>query len=172
MAGTLDLEKVDHIGIAVRSIEDALPLFIDLLGGEFVNGGDDPVLGIRTVQLRVAPGLRFELLQPVTEDCYLHAHLDRRGQGFHHVTMKVRDIERALVAIEEAGYETTETDLESDPTWRQTYIRPRSGHGMLVQVVETPHDWDSPTDTTLEGVLAGEYAWVGDRAIPKSELDD
>ena len=171
MVGSLGLERVDHFGIAVRSIRDTLPLFMDLLGAEFVNGGDDPVLGIRTLQLRVAPGVRFELLQPARDDCYLHDYLDRRGPGFHHVTMKVRDIEHALVALDEAGYEVVDTDLDSDPTWRQTYIRPRSGHGMLVQVVESPHDWDAPTDTTLEGVLAGEYLWDGDRAVPRAELE-
>lgn len=170
--GRAGLRKVDHFGLAVPSIADALPLFVDLLGGEFVNGGDDPVLGIRTVQLRLPPDVRFELLQPAREDCYLHDYLDKRGPGFHHVTMMVADIRAAIGELETSGYEVVDTDLGSDPTWLQTYVRPRSGHGMLVQVVQSEVDWGRPAEgVTLEGVLAGEYIWQGGRAVHRSELE-
>jgi len=172
LAGTIGLHKVDHIGIAVRSIESTMPLFRDLLGGEFINGGDDPVLGIRTVQLRLAPGIRVELLQPVTDDCYLHAVIDKRGEGVHHITVIVADIHHALAALDEAGYEVVDTDLESDPTWKQTYIRPRSGHGLLLQVVESDHDWDAPDPgSSLDEALAGRMVWQGDHAIPRSQYE-
>lgn len=171
LAGELGLHKVDHIGVAVRSIEAALPLFRDLLGGEFVNGGDEPALGIRTMQLRLPPGIRIELLQPVTDDCYLHGVIDKRGEGVHHITVLVADIERALAALDAAGYEVVDTDLASDPTWKQTYIRPRFGHGILLQVVESDHDWDTPdTGSSLEGVLAGQLVWQGDHAVPREQL--
>ncbi len=166
------VRRVDHVGIAVRSIEAVLPLYAGVFGGEFVNGGDDPVLGIRTVQLRLRPDLRVELLQPATADCYLHEHLDRHGEGFHHMTLLVDDLEEAMAQIVAEGVELTGTDT-SDPTWQATYIRPRSGFGMLFQLVETPHDWDQPaTDVTLEGVLAGEFVWEGDRAVPRDQADD
>ncbi len=58
------MKAVDHIAIAIWSIEEALVLFRDLLGGEFLMGGDDEELGIRTVQLRLSPGVKIELLQP------------------------------------------------------------------------------------------------------------
>lgn len=163
------VRRVDHVGIAVRSIEAALPLYAGLFGGQFVSGGDDPVLGIRTVQLRLRPDLRVELLQPATPDCYLHGHLDRHGEGFHHMTLLVDDLEEAMARVEAAGFELTGTDT-SDPAWRATYIRPRSGFGMLFQLVETPHDWDQPAaGVTLEGVLAGEFVWQGDRAVRRGE---
>ncbi len=172
VSGRLGLQHVDHVGIAVRSIADASRLFVDLLGGEFVNGGDDPVLGIRTVQLRLPNGIRFELLQPATEDCYLHGYLDKRGEGMHHVTVMVEDLTRAIEELAEAGYETVDTDVDSDPHWKQTYVRPRSGHGTLLQVVESDVDWDVPNgDATLEAVLAGDYVWQGDRSVPRSELE-
>lgn len=170
MSGRAGLQKVDHFGIAVPSIADALPLFVDLLGAEFVNGGDDPGLGIRTVQLRLPPGVRFELIMPATEDCYLHDYLAKRGPGFHHVTMMVDDLHAAIAELEASGYETVDTD-ESDPYWHQTYVRPRSGHGMLVQLVRSDVDWDRPAeDVTLDGVLAGEYVWQGDRAVRRDDL--
>lgn len=171
LTGALGVHKVDHIGVAVRSIEAALPLFVDVLGASFVNGGDDPVLGIRTVQLRLPPGLRFELLEPAREDCYLHDYLAKRGEGVHHITIMVGDIHRALAALEAAGYETVDTDLTSDPTWLQTYVRPRAGHGLLLQIVESGTDWDTVHEgVSLEAVLAGGFVWQGDVAVPRDEL--
>jgi len=173
MGGRLGLRHVDHFGIAVPSIADALPLFVDLLGAEFVNGGDDPVLGIRTVQLRLPHGVRFELLQPATPDSYLHGYLDKRGPGFHHVTMMVEDAAAAVRELAAAGYETVDTDLDGDPHWRQTYVRPRSGHGMLVQVVQSDVDWDVPNpEATLEGVLAGEFVWAGAGSVRRTPDED
>lgn len=164
------VRRVDHVGIAVRSIEAVLPLYAGLFGGTFVNGGDDPVLGIRTVQLRLRPDLRVELLQPAADDCYLHGHLDRHGEGFHHMTLLVDDLEEAMASVEAAGFELTGTDA-SDPTWRATYIRPRSGFGMLFQLVETPSDWDVPgPGVTLQGVLDGQFVWQGDRAVPRDRV--
>ena len=173
LTGTLGVHKVDHIGVAVRSIETACTLFVDVLGATFVNGGDDPVLGIRTVQLRLPPGLRFELLQPARDHCYLHGYLAKRGEGVHHITILVGDIHRALAALDDAGYEVVDTDVTSDPTWKQTYLRPRSGHGMLLQIVESDTDWDAPAEgVTLEGVVAGRYLWQGDVAVPREDAED
>ena len=156
---------IDHVGIAVRSLRAAVPLYAGLLGGTFVSGGDDPGLGIRTAQFRLSPGLRVELLQPATPDCYLHGYLDRHGEGFHHMALLVPDLEAALHTVQDAGFEITGTDT-SDPAWRTSYIRPKSGLGMLFQLAETPHDWDRPPgDATLEDVLAGRYEWHGERAV-------
>lgn len=168
MTGRLGLRHVDHLAFAVPSIREALTLFGDLLGGEFVNGGDEPALGIRTVQLRLPPGLRVELLEPATPDSYLHEHLATRGPGFHHLTVMVADAATALVELGAAGYETTGTRMD-DGAWRQTYVRPRSGHGVLIQVVESDIDWDRPhPEATLEQVLGGAWEWRGGRSVRRS----
>ena len=57
------IRDIDHVAVAVESIEDALVLFQDLLGGTFVSGGDDDESGVRAVRVQL-PGLRIELLQP------------------------------------------------------------------------------------------------------------
>jgi methylmalonyl-CoA/ethylmalonyl-CoA epimerase len=167
MAGVLG---IDHLGIAVRSIPDALRLFGDVLGARFVMGGDDPVLGIRTVQLVLPPGTKLELMQPIRDDSYLHGYLDTRGEGFHHLTLFVRDLPTALAALEEKDFEVVDTDL-SDPKWRVTYVRPRSGFGTLVQIAETSVVWDQPVDgITLDAVLAGEVVWHDERPTLRSAL--
>lgn len=160
--GLMGLRHIDHLGIAVPSIAEAAALFVGLLGGEVTNGGDDPIMGIRTVQLTFAGGFRLELLEPLREDSGVARFLAKRGPGFHHLTVMVRDIEAAITELLQAGFELVDTDLDSDPTWRATYVRPRSGFGILLQVVETPIDWSRPMpDVTLERIVTGQLTWVG-----------
>jgi methylmalonyl-CoA/ethylmalonyl-CoA epimerase len=164
------LERLDHIGIAVRSIEEALPLFVDVLGAQFVLGGDDPYYGIRTIQLRLEPGVKLELMQPLRDDSYLHGYLDERGQGFHHLTAFVKDIEAFIEEVTANGYEVVDTKLDH-PVWKVTYIRPSSGFGTLLQVAQTNTDWDHPVPgVTLERVLAGEIVWWDERPTPREQL--
>jgi methylmalonyl-CoA/ethylmalonyl-CoA epimerase len=167
---TIGLTQVDHLGIAVRSMEAALPLFVDLFGARFVIGGDDPVYGMRTIQFELPGGMKLELMAPLRDDCHLHAYFAERGEGFHHLTVFVRDLEQALEALAARGIEVVDTDL-SDPKWRVTYIRPSSGFGTLIQVAETSERWDVPVEgITLEACLAGEVVWYEERPVLRSQL--
>lgn len=163
MTGLAGVTEIDHLGIAVESIPEALRLFGDVLGGRFVMGGDDPVLGIRTIQLELPPQMKLELMQPITDDCYLHDYLAKRGQGFHHLTLFVHDLRAALTALAAQGFEVVDSDL-SNPKWRVTYVRPSSGFGTLLQIAETNMTWREPVEgVTLEAVLAGDVVWDDER---------
>ncbi len=162
VVGRLGVVRIDHVAIAVRSLEAAVPFFTELLGARYLHGGDEPEpLGIRTMQLAMPNDLRIELVQPATPDSYLHAVLDKRGEGVHHITVFVADIHVALAALDEAGVEVVDTDLESDPTWLQTYVRPKAGFGVVWQIVQSSDDWSQPMGpATLEQVLAGGVDWM------------
>ncbi len=168
----IPVKAVDHIAIAVWSIEEALVLFRDLLGGEFLMGGDDEELGIRTVQLHLPPGVKIELLQPIRDDSFLHRFLRRRGPGVHHLTLIVSDLEAALEHFRARGLEIAGTDLSS-PTWREAFLRPKSAFGVLLQVVDTTLRWDQPIEgITLEDVLRGRVQWRDNRPALRSHADD
>lgn len=160
-------QTFDHVALAVRSIEDAARLFRDVFGATFIMGGDDPALGLRSAQYRLSPGTKIELIQPLSEDSQLARYIDKHGEGFHHATFFFDDIEALVPALEEAGFETTDTDLTM-PSWRETYIRPRSGFGALFQLVDSDTDWASPIPgITEEAVLAGRVIWDGNRPTLK-----
>jgi methylmalonyl-CoA/ethylmalonyl-CoA epimerase len=157
----LKVLAVDHIGIAVNSIPDALRLFVDTLGGEFVSGGDGPNDDMRTVTLELG-GAKIELIQPLGEDSYLQRFIDKHGQGFHHVTVFVEDLFDAIASLERSGYEVVDTNPAS-PLWQETYLRPRSGFGTLIQIVQTNRGWDEPFEgITLDAILNGDVKWVDD----------
>lgn len=156
----MNVLQVDHIAVAVRSLSEAVELFVTTLGATFVAGGDDERLGIRTAQVSLA-GTKIELIQPVRPDSYLQRYLDRHGEGFHHLTLFVDDLRDAIATLEAHGYQVVDTS-DTEPTWRETFVRPKCAFGTLLQVVQTDRPWDRPfPGITLERVLGGEVVWQG-----------
>jgi methylmalonyl-CoA/ethylmalonyl-CoA epimerase len=156
MAATI--RKVDHVAIVVPSIAEAVSLFCDALGGEFLSGGDNDETGVRLVHLRL-PGFKLELLQPCRPDSFLQRHLDERGPGFHHMTFFVDDLRRTVSELGSAGFGTSAASF-SAAAWKEAFLSPRSAFGALLQFVETTRRWDEPEPgITLADVLDGRVVW-------------
>jgi methylmalonyl-CoA/ethylmalonyl-CoA epimerase len=165
------VRSFDHVAIAVPDLAPAIDLFHRIMGGVFIAGGDDDGKGIRTIQFRFPPGVKIELMQPVRPDSYLHGYLGRHGPGLHHITLFVDDLPAAVARLEEHGYEVVNTSF-ARPRWKETYLRPRSGFGTLMQLAETDRDWTVPIDPTLtiDDVLAGRIAWIADEPVRRLEV--
>jgi methylmalonyl-CoA/ethylmalonyl-CoA epimerase len=152
------VQRVDHVAIAVSDLRPAVALFHGVFGAEFMHGGDDPTIDIRTVQLRMPPGIKIELITPTSPTSYLQAFIDKKGEGFHHLTILVDDVEQIIDDLTGANFQLVNTNL-SHPKWRETYLRPSQGFGLL-QVVDSNADWATPTtEYTLEDVLEGRVVW-------------
>jgi methylmalonyl-CoA/ethylmalonyl-CoA epimerase len=126
-------QRFDHTALAVESIEAALPLFRDLLGGEVRFDHTDARAGFRAVQLRYPNGARLELLEPSGERGFLRDFLAEHGEGAHHLTYLVEDLRAAVAAIRAAGYRVVDEDY-ANPAWQQAFISPVSAHGTVVQL--------------------------------------
>jgi len=161
------VRKVDHIAIAVRSLRDALRLFADVLGGELIGGGDNPQLRVRAVQLRYPGGMRVELLEPLDPGSYLQAYLDRHGEGFHHLTCYVDDVAAAAEQVTAAGFDVVDTVVGS-PSWDETFLRPSSAFGTLIQLARPVVPWTEPLQgLTLDDILAGRVGVLANRVWHK-----
>jgi methylmalonyl-CoA/ethylmalonyl-CoA epimerase len=160
----------DHVAIAVRSIRKAVRLFVDVLGAEYVAGGDDERLHIRTVQLKLPPGVKIELMEPIGEDSYLARFIEKHGEGFHHTTLFFENIEEVIPELEEKGFHVVDTDL-SDPSWRETFVRPSVGFGTLLQIVDTNYDWMTKSPYPIEDVLDGKIIWRGSDLIHRDDVE-
>jgi methylmalonyl-CoA/ethylmalonyl-CoA epimerase len=149
--------ELDHTAVAVHSIKEALKLYRDALGGEYLMGADSGDTW-RWVQLRFPGGGKVELLEPLGEG-FLSRFLDRHGEGLHHMTFKTDDIEAAIAHVQDLGYELVDVSLD-DPHWKEAFLRPSGAHGTLIQLAQ-PSGSDEEAAKhlrpgNLEELLSGE----------------
>jgi methylmalonyl-CoA/ethylmalonyl-CoA epimerase len=127
-------ERLDHVSVAVRDMETAASLFSDILGGEYVGGMEFPEDGYRFAQYRYPNRMKVELLEPIGHEGFLARFLERRGEGVHHLTFRVTDIERRLEHLRSNGIEPVHVALEG--RWKEGFIHPRQANGVLIQLLE------------------------------------
>jgi len=128
--------KLDHIGIAVESLEKRLPFWADALGL--------PVASIETVdseQVKVAflpvGGSRVELLEATDVASPVAKFIDRRGEGIHHLTLSVSDLDGLLVRLREKGVAILgDASRRGAGGSRVAFLHPRAAGGVLVELVE------------------------------------
>ncbi len=110
LVGELGVVALDHTAIAVRSIESALPLYRDLLGGR-PNGFERlSHKGFSWLTLSYPNGSQVELLEPLGEGGFLNKFLERYGEGAHHMTYIVADVRRAVERARGAGLRVVDED--------------------------------------------------------------
>ncbi|MGH8976188.1 MAG: VOC family protein [Acidimicrobiia bacterium] len=145
----------DHAAIAARRLRDLLPLYRDVLGGEFLAGDDNPRVGFRGLQLRYPDGTRIELMEPLAGSTFFDRFFAGKGEGLHHITFKVPDIHLALEVVERHGLPTFGVYLD-DPHWKEVFIHPKNANGVLVQLGQaSPGGTWGGEDQSLEKLIAG-----------------
>ncbi len=130
------IKKIDHIGIAVNSIEKALEVFQDALGLEL--GGTEVVetQKVKVAFLKVGE-TRLELLEPTEEDSNVGKHLAKRGEGIHHVALEVADIQGAIKQLQDKDVKLLNKEpVPGAHNTRIAFLHPKATHGMLTELVE------------------------------------
>lgn len=157
--GVASVRKLDHVGIAVDDAREAANFLVQVLGGQFLNGGDNDDTGARLLHFAVG-GFKIELMQPLRPTAALARSIAARGTGLHHVTFMVNDVLQTQDALQVLGYETTGTEADS-PNWSQTFLRPSQTFGALMQFVSSVRSWDAAAEAFgLDDVLDGRVVWV------------
>ncbi len=152
---------LDHAAVASPRIRDLLPLYHELLGGEFYTGGDNPRVGYRAVQLRYPDGSKTELMEPLGGSTFFDSFFRRNPQGgVHHLTFVVPSITGALESARAAGYSLV-GEYTGDEFWQEVFIHPREANGTLVQLAQPGPGYGPPSGLTLDDVLAGRGRPVG-----------
>ena len=99
---TLAGARIHHVGIAVRSLEEAAGRFGGLLGLERGAFYELPEFGVKALFLPVGEG-NLELLEPLATGSTVSSFLEKRGEGMHHICFEVDDIEKALAKDDTSG---------------------------------------------------------------------
>lgn len=129
-------ERFDHVSIGVREVERAAFVFRDILGGVLVGAIEVPDEGFRFVQYRYPNRMKIELMEPIGRAGFLAKFLDDRGEGVHHLSFKVRDIDARLADLRSRGIDPVHVVLQGP--WKEAFIHPRQAHGVLIQLLEMP----------------------------------
>ncbi len=130
---------LDHVALAVHDVAPTMNQLIGGLGGTLLSGGD--ASGFRAMQIRMGDltkGMTVELLEPWNLDRsdFLARFLARRGEGPHHLTFKVPNLETELNRLADLGFRLVGVDL-SNPMWREAFLHPRDSHGTVIQIAES-----------------------------------
>jgi methylmalonyl-CoA epimerase len=134
------LDRIDHIGVAVDDLGEALTLYGRSLGMPGVHRETVAEQGVEAVLLDVGDG-HVELLAPLHGDTPVGRFLAKRGPGLHHVAYRVRDIDAALSDARAAGLRLV--DQQPRPGIRGArvaFLHPSSTGGVLTEIVQPPED--------------------------------
>jgi len=128
--------KIDHLGIAVRSIPDSLTFYRDALGFELARTETVEDQGVH-VALLPAGESRIELLEPFSEETPVGRFIARRGEGLHHICYEVNDLASQLDELRSRGLRLLEGYPRRGAEGKLVaFLHPASAHGVLVELVE------------------------------------
>ena len=145
------LGKVHHVALIVRSIEDALVLWRDMLGLELETVMDIASDRVRIAFLAVGES-KVELVEPTDDTTGVARFLASKGEGFHHACFEVPNLAETLLRLEIDGLELIDSAPRRGAEGPVAFIHPRSCHGVLVELIEAPGgpSWQSlgyPTES-------------------------
>jgi methylmalonyl-CoA epimerase len=130
------VEKIEHIGIAVRTLDSAIPLYRDLLGLEYEGEEVIEREGVRAAFFKIG-NVRLELLEPLDDTGAIARFLQTRGEGIHHIALRVNDIVKAREAAEKFGARLlSEEPLEGAHGSLVTFLHPRDTGRVLFEWVQ------------------------------------
>ena len=130
------VEKIDHVGIAVESIDSWIGFYRDILGLNYIGSEVVAEQKVRVAFLAIGES-RIELLEPISPDSPIAGFLEKRGGGVHHIALKVDDIEEALARHKEAGARLIDEHARIGAYGaRIAFIHPKASGGVLLELCQ------------------------------------
>ena len=128
--------KIDHLGIAVDSIEQAKKLFHDILGLKFEGAETVEEQKVTTAFFPVGES-EVELLESTAPDGPIAKYLEKRGEGIQHIAFRVDNLEEALAELKDKGIRLIdEKPRKGAGGAKIAFLHPKSTHGVLIELSE------------------------------------
>jgi methylmalonyl-CoA epimerase len=129
--------RVHHVAVVVKSLDDALPMYRDLLGLPL-----EMIMDIESDHVRIAflgvGESKVELVEPTDDTTGVARFLANKGEGFHHVCFEVANLTEELTRLGIDGVELIDTAPRRGAEGPVAFLHPRSCHGVLVELIEAP----------------------------------
>lgn len=131
-------KKIDHIGIAVKSLEASLPFYTDALKLDLLGIEEVESEGVKVAFLKVGES-KIELLEPLHSDSPIAKFIEKKGEGIHHVALGVDDIEGRIAQIKENGLQMINNEPKLGAAGAKiAFMHPKSTGGVLYELCEKP----------------------------------
>ncbi|GGD07102.1 VOC family protein [Pontibacillus salipaludis] len=137
------MEKhLDHIGVAVRNIEESIHFYENVLGATMIDRYRSEATGVESeIAIMDVNGFRTELLMPTNNTTSPIARfIKQKGKGVHHVAYQVDDLDEAMKELEEKGIRILEGSLRTNKHGRRLiYVNPADTEGTIVEYCDYPN---------------------------------
>jgi len=132
------IDKIDHIGIAVRDIEKAIALFRDQIGLDFKGVEEVEDQKVKIAFFTIGES-KVELLQTTEPAGPIGKFIDKKGEGVHHISLRVKDIEAKLKELKAGGVELIDNEPRLGAGGAKiAFLHPKSTGGVLLELCQ--HD--------------------------------
>ncbi|WP_340371689.1 methylmalonyl-CoA epimerase [Peribacillus sp. FSL E2-0218] len=130
------IKNIDHIGIAVKSLDDSLPLYTETLKLELEGIETVESQGVK-VAFIMAGNTRLELLEALSPESPIAKFIEKRGEGIHHVALGVDDIEARIEELKQSGLRMIDnTSRKGAHAADVAFVHPKSTAGVLYELCE------------------------------------
>ena len=130
-------EGVHHIGIAVKNMDEALEIFQKKLGLKLEKITVVEDQKVKSAMLSSGGETKIELLEPTSQDSPVGRFLEKRGEGIHHIALKVKGIEELLKRLKDEGLNlVNETPRIGVEGTKIAFIHPKSTKNVLIELCE------------------------------------
>jgi methylmalonyl-CoA/ethylmalonyl-CoA epimerase len=130
------MKRIEHLGIAVESLENSIPLYEALLNTTCYKKEAVASEGVQTAFFQVGES-KIELLEATIPDSPIAKFLQKNGPGFHHVAFEVEDIDAELLRLEAAGFQLIhQQPKDGADNKRIAFLHPKATNGLLVELCQ------------------------------------
>ena len=133
-------ELIDHVGVAVADLDQALSLYERTFGMPMVHRETVDSQGVEAALLEIGEG-HVELLRPLGPETVIGRFIAKRGEGLHHVAYRVEDIDASLARLKDTGIELIDSEARIGiRRSRVAFLHPKATGGVLTELVEPVED--------------------------------
>ncbi|MEY3586081.1 MAG: methylmalonyl-CoA epimerase [Bacteroidota bacterium] len=130
------MKRIEHLGIAVKSLEESIPMYEALLNTTCYKREGVASEGVMTAFFQIGES-KIELLEATNEDSPIAKFLAKNGQGFHHVAFEVENIEAEIARLQQAGFQLIhEVAKDGADNKRIAFLHPKSTGSLLVEICQ------------------------------------
>lgn len=130
------MKKINHIGIAVRNLDETLPFYTETLGLTFKDVDKVESEGVKVAFCSIGES-NFELLEPLHEESPIAKFIEKRGEGIHHIALEVDDIQARLEQFKTEGIRMINDQPKQGAHDTQVaFLHPKAANGVLLELCQ------------------------------------